>query len=443
MTALYRTIAIFFLLMSSGMARADDTSKAHPLLQRLAYRVGDWEADLHVYGLKIGRLEQSWSWAAGGNLLVGRNRLVAPKLNIDSEGFSIVTVAGQELVEEGFSHERDGSGIPRKRHTATLNISDEDVRWKPALEYADVAIEQHDDSGITSLISMNGDSVIFQIVNWRRKTPTHSNIRNDAELDNYTVKMNIVYAEQPSGNLTLNAYVPNTAGPHAAVLTFHGGGGWRTEADEAESDAMAQVIAEKLGTTVFAINIRLAPKHKFPAQIEDCQQAVRWIRENATEFKVDPDRIAAYGYSAGGHLAALLGVQGVSIEGENSLFRLCGVVAGGAPCDLTALDANDDRLAYFLGGTRAEVPKAYESASPSSYVTKDASPIFFFHGDADEMVPMEHAQKVAKALTDVGVPSEFYIVPGGKHGVTGVDGLATTKACKFLEDCFAVTQTSE
>ena len=127
---------------------------------------------------------------------------------------------------------------------------------------------------------------------------------------------------------------------------------------------------------------------QFPAQIYDCQAAVRWLRANAAKYKIDPDRIGGYGYSAGGHLVALLGAlddddfREPGLPADAPSARLQVVVAGGAPCDFRALPADSKRLAYWLGGTPAEKPDAYRDASPANYVTADDPPMFFFHGGA-------------------------------------------------------------
>ena len=183
---------------------------------------------------------------------------------------------------------------------------------------------------------------------------------------------------------------------------------------------IAQGLA-KHGYTAVAISYRLAPQDKFPAQIYDCQAAVRWLRANAAKYKVDPDRIGGFGYSAGGHLVALLGAlddddfrePGVPADAPSA--RLQVVVAGGAPCDFRVLPADSERLAYWLGGTPAEKPDAYREASPASYVTSDDPPMFFFHGETDELVPIRSPQRMVDELKEAGVPVEMCEVAGAGH----------------------------
>ena len=128
------------------------------------------------------------------------------------------------------------------------------------------------------------------------------------------------------------------------------------------------------GYVACSIDYRLAPKHPFPAQIDDCKAAVRWLRCHAKEFKMDAARIGGYGYSAGGQLVALLGVtdrndglEGPDATADSPSTRLQCVVAGGAPCDFRSMPADSIGLAYWLGGSRAEKPLAYQQASPLQF----------------------------------------------------------------------------
>ncbi len=246
----------------------------------------------------------------------------------------------------------------------------------------------------------------------------------------------VTYVERGGEPLVADICVPNEPGPLPAVLLVHGGA-WRMG-----NKAHMRIYADKLaaaGFTCVSINYRLAPKHTFPAQIEDCKSAVRWMRKNADKYKIDPTRVGAVGYSAGGHLVALLGATDPScgLEGPDAdatSTRLQCVVAGGAPCDFRLMPPQIDRLAYWLGGTRGEKPEAYELASPLKFVTADDPPTLFFHGDADSLVPIFGAKAMIKRMTEVGVPAELCTLPGAGHVPAFLDPKASDETVKYFEE---------
>ena len=163
---------------------------------------------------------------------------------------------------------------------------------------------------------------------------------------------NQVFVKRDSGPLAADVYRPQGPGPFPAMLVVHGGA-WRMGA-RADLAAIAEALAQH-GYTAVAIDYRLAPAHKFPAQIYDCQAAVRWIRSHAVQLKIDPARIGGFGYSAGGHLVALLGAlddkelrePGIPVDAPST--RLSVVVAGGAPCDFRVLPGDSERIAFWIG----------------------------------------------------------------------------------------------
>jgi triacylglycerol lipase len=226
------------------------------------------------------------------------------------------------------------------------------------------------------------------------------------------------YVRRESGPLALDIYMPRGPGPFPGVLVVHGGA-W-TMGSRVQLAAIANALAEN-GYTAATISYRLAPKHPFPAQIYDCQAAVRWIRVHADEFKLDPSRIGGFGYSAGGQLVALLGTLGDNDFREQGVpenapsARLQAVVAGGAPCDFRPLPAQSTRLAYWLGGTRAEKPELYRIASPAAFVSTDDPPMFFFHGARDMLVPAHSPQRMVALLSAAGVGAEMRLIPQAGH----------------------------
>ena len=232
----------------------------------------------------------------------------------------------------------------------------------------------------------------------------------------------IVYKEIDGKKLKLDAYVPKGDGPFPGVLVVHGGA-WRT-GSRTQLTMYAKSLARR-GFSCFAIDYRLAPKHKSPAQIEDCRDAVRWIRQHAAKHKTDPERIGAIGYSAGGHLVSLLATTGLSREDDPKGVgtKIIAAVAGGAPTDFRFTRENSKALAYWLGGSRGEKPKVYHEASPAAYADKNDAPIFFYNGSVDMLVPVKIHRTIGyagpsalhAALKKAGVETDLHIIKGAGH----------------------------
>ena len=250
----------------------------------------------------------------------------------------------------------------------------------------------------------------------------------------------MTYATHGKQALEADVYLPKGKGPFPAALVVHGGA-W-AHGNKRQVRGIGTTLAEH-GYTAVAIDYRLAPKHKFPAQIDDCRAAVRWMRSRAKELRLDPQRIAAVGYSAGGHLVSLLGTNqdpdsadDKPSSGDNASrlgSRVQAVVAGGAPCDFRLLPRDNEILAYWLGGTRGEKEEAYRLASPLAFVSKDDPPMFFYHGEKDFLVPQFSLLVMTAALKGAGVEAELHVIPEAGHIEAFLDQPALDKACEFLD----------
>ncbi len=247
-----------------------------------------------------------------------------------------------------------------------------------------------------------------------------------------------VYLERESGPLKADVYVPRGKGPFPGVVVIHGGA-WYI-GTRAQLSGVAQLLAQR-GMTAVAISYRLAPQHKFPAQIEDCKAAVRWMREQSEALKIDPQRIGGFGYSAGAQLVTLLGttdeddgLEGIDNPQLAPSTRLQAVAAGGVPCDFRVMDRDSRRLAFWLGGTRREVGELYRLASPRAFVTGDDPPMFFFHGENDDLVPMLSPKAMCASLKAAAVPAELYVVPKIGHIFAVMDRTALAKSVSFLAE---------
>jgi acetyl esterase/lipase len=247
----------------------------------------------------------------------------------------------------------------------------------------------------------------------------------------YETLRDIEYGDVAGTKLLLDAYVPKGDGPFPAVLVVHGGA-WASGSKSQLSFYAKGLV--KRGFVCFAINYRLAPKHRFPAQIEDCRTALNWIRtKGKSNYKVNTAPVGAIGYSAGGHLVALLGTTGKRPEKDTDIdTRLQAVCAGGAPCDFRNMTPSSRKLAFWLGGTRANKPDTYITASPLNFVTKDDCPMYFFNGRKDTLVEPKTAQAMHEALKKVSVDTKIHIVESGSHLSTAIDRTAVSGAIEFL-----------
>jgi acetyl esterase/lipase len=241
----------------------------------------------------------------------------------------------------------------------------------------------------------------------------------------------------------LDLYVPHNAHPLPLIIWIHGGAWLEGSKDDY---APLEYLAE--GYAVASIDYRLSQHAIFPAQIEDCKAAVSWLRANARQYHLDPQRFAAWGASAGGHLAAMLGVTGEVTEfevGENLgvSSRVQAVVDYFGPTDFLQMDAHrilsgmlhdetQSPESRLVGGLIHQVLDRVTRANPLTYVTTKTAPFLIVHGDRDPLVPHHQSQLLEAALSKAGVPVTFYTVKGGGHGGF-TDPQAPELTKKFLE----------
>lgn len=267
------------------------------------------------------------------------------------------------------------------------------------------------------------------------------------------VEKGIAYATPGGEKLMLDIAAPTTGGPYPAVLLLHGGA-WRFGSrsdlsrpgrgkDGKPVPSIIETIAAR-GYVVATASYRLAPKHKFPAQLDDARAAVRFLRANAKKFNIDPDRIAAGGFSAGGHLALLLGTtdpdKATDANDPNEpSARVQAVVSFFGPTDLSLYAATpgleDAYMVPLLGKECRTDPAVYRRASPIDHVSKDDPPVLMIHGTADIIVPIIHSERMLQKLKDAGVEAELITVKGEGHGWGGpVAARTTADAIKFLDE---------
>lgn len=225
----------------------------------------------------------------------------------------------------------------------------------------------------------------------------------------------------------LDIYLPEPAKvamPLPLIVWVHGGA-WL----EGSKEDCPAVRFTRKGYAVASINYRLSQHEIFPAQIEDCKAAVRWLRANSDKYGLDAERFGVWGASAGGHLVALLGTAGDVKEfdkGENLNVssRVQAVCDYFGPTNLLAFDPYDPSLdkdefdasnwppAKLLGGPVQENKELAQRANPITFVTKDDPPFLIVHGDKDQLVPINQSQLLYKALKAADVEVKFYTVKG-------------------------------
>lgn len=220
----------------------------------------------------------------------------------------------------------------------------------------------------------------------------------------FQVQRALTYATFQGQALQADVYRPAGAGPHPVLLLVHGGGwvgGQREDMDEIAARAAAR------GYGVVNLSYRFAPAHRHPAQIEDVRAALRWARNNAAGWNFDAQRVGVWGYSAGAHLAALLGTQG----GDT---RVQAVVAGGLPADFSYYP-NSPLIKKLMGTEFAADAAGWRDASPLTHVSADDPPFFLYHGTWDWVVGEKNAHAMDAALRAAKVPSELYLIHGYGH----------------------------
>lgn len=246
------------------------------------------------------------------------------------------------------------------------------------------------------------------------------------------VEKDVEYGKGGDVPLKLDIYRPEKAAekPVPALIHIHGGG-WRG-GDKKDGGPFLAWFVQK-GYVVFNINYRLSGVAPFPAAVEDCKCAVRWVRANAAKYGVNPDKIGAFGSSAGGHLSLMVGLadEKAGLEGkggnEGVSSRVQAVVDWFGPADLTVGDDKFENgrggaVARFLGGEMKGREELYKQASPVTHITGDDPPVLVIHGDRDAVVPYSQSEELFEKLGQGKVESLLIHVENAGHGFRPVGG---------------------
>ena len=254
------------------------------------------------------------------------------------------------------------------------------------------------------------------------------------------VLRDLAYVEGGHERNRLDLYLPEKAEGRLPVVVWIHGGAWYA----GNKDDCPAASWPTKGCAVASVNYRLSQHAVFPAQIEDCKAAIRWLRANAAKYSLDPDHIGVWGASAGGHLVALLGTTAGVKEWDrrggnlDQSSRVQCVLDWFGPTELTTMGVEGDPpgspVALLIGGPAQQNKDKARKASPLTYVNKDAAPFLIMHGDKDDIVPLRQSELLADALKKAGVEVTLQVVKGNGHGGPGFN---TPESRKLIEEFFA------
>ena len=248
------------------------------------------------------------------------------------------------------------------------------------------------------------------------------------------LEKDIAYVEDGDESQKLDLYLPEKPSEKPLPLIVHiHGGGWRA-GNRFPCPVTRMVLKDYV---VASIGYRFSQKAVFPAQIQDCQAAIRWLRAHAGRYNFDPGRVGVIGGSAGGHLSALVGTSGgkkafPTVGGhEDQSDRVQAVCDIFGPSDFStvvrqaaedrnvrnifAFNTPSDPYSSLIGARLDDKPKA-DAASPVHYVSKDTPPFLILHGTHDALVPYAQSVQLEAALKEKDVPVWLQTLPGSGHG---------------------------
>ncbi len=244
----------------------------------------------------------------------------------------------------------------------------------------------------------------------------------------------------PGGvQLAMDIYQPTTNGPHPVLVQIYGGA-WQRGVPGADAVFAARLASR--GYLVFAIDYRHAPAWKWPAQLEDVETALAWVRAHARKYGGDASQLALFGRSAGAQLAMVAGVQDPGVAAVISYYGPVNLTQGWREPPRPDPIGSRKVLETFLGGTPDQMPDRYRHASPISYVSSRAPRTLLIYGARDHVVQPRFGRQLHEALRAAGATSELIEIPWAEHafdalpaGLSGQVALFHTE--RFLADVFA------
>ena len=250
-------------------------------------------------------------------------------------------------------------------------------------------------------------------------------------IDQVAITRGIVFADPTGTKLTLDIYRPVTADPLPIVIQIHGGA-WRS-GGPLDDGRFAETLAHD-GYLVVAIDYRLAPEWRWPAQLDDVRAAIAWVVTNGKAYGGDVQRIALLGRSSGAQLALVAAYSGsnqiaavVSLYGPTDLAEGWRTPPSPDPVQVRPV------LEAFLGGTPDEVPQSYESASPVTYATARVPPTLLVYGARDHVVEARFGRELHTRLKSLGASSMFLEVPWAEHSFDTIPGLSYRVTLPYIQ----------
>jgi acetyl esterase/lipase len=256
--------------------------------------------------------------------------------------------------------------------------------------------------------------------------PTRQDAFHDVE-----VLRDIVYGQGGGRDLTMHLVLPKEERlqPSPAYVWIHGGG-WQGGDKDGGVAAVTPLVRK--GFVGATIEYRLTSEAPFPAQIEDCKCAIRYLRAHAEKYGIDPERIAVGGSSAGGHLAALVGTSGEiqELEGQggwaNFSSRVQAVIDLYGPTDFERFVTTEGYQSHnrdgspesklLGGGVVLDNREGIRRVNPITYIDQDDPPFLIIHGSNDPTVPVNQSESLHQSLSEAHVPSQLHILEGAGHG---------------------------
>lgn len=237
---------------------------------------------------------------------------------------------------------------------------------------------------------------------------------------------NINYSNDTLQKHLLDIYLPQKVSGKVPLVVFVHGGGWLVNDKYADIGYMKKTVAAILeeGYALASIDYRFATQAVFPAQIQDCNRAVSFLYDHAETYGFDTERFAVMGFSAGGHLASLMGlsknnaIDSFFVPGASDSFNFKAVVDFYGPAELILFPgANDPKSpeALLIGAAPLHRPDLAKAASPVTYVDKDDPPFLLIHGEKDDLVSPRQSQLLSAWLTVEDVENELIIVKDAPH----------------------------